>query len=101
MLTEVHGRLAQPFLALGAALIGFSALLLGAFSRFGLWRQIVFAVLLLILVQTVATVATGAVLRDATLWPLLYAAPLGGVGIGTALLWLAQRPRRAFTGLTA
>jgi len=94
LLTEVNGRVSQPFLALGAALIGFSTLLLGAFSRFGLWRQIVFAVLLLIVVQTVNTVATGAALRDATLWPLLYAAPVGGVGIGLGLLWLAGRPRR-------
>jgi lipopolysaccharide export system permease protein len=93
-LYEGHYRSAQPFLATAAALIGFSALLLGAFSRFGLWRQIVFAVVLLIGMQMVNTWATGAALASAALWPLAYVAPLAGMVVAALLLWLSQRPRR-------
>ncbi len=93
-LSEAHDRFAQPVLAIAAALIGFSALLLGAFSRFGLWRQILVAVLMLILMQLVANAATSASLRNADLWPLVYAAPLLGITIGVATLALSQRPRR-------
>jgi lipopolysaccharide export system permease protein len=93
-LSVAHDRFAQPLLALASALIGFSALLLGAFSRFGLWRQILVAILLLILVQLIANAATSASLRNPDFWPLLYAAPLSGLGLGTATLALSQRPRR-------
>ncbi len=93
-LQEGHARIAQPFLAMAAALIGFAALLLGAFSRFGLWRQIGVAVLLLIVVQTINTTGSAQALRDAAKWPLVYAAPVLGLAIGLAMLWLSQRPRR-------
>lgn len=93
-LSEAHSRFAMPFLGTAAALIGFSALLLGAFSRFGLWRQIGISVLLLILVQLVNTSATGMSLRDDRAWPLVYLAPLIGLGLALAMLWLSQRPRR-------
>ncbi len=95
-LFEGHSRFAQPLLATAAALIGFAALLLGAFSRFGLWRQILFAVLLLILMQLINTATTGIALRDARAWPLAYLAPITGLITATGLLWLAQRPRRPF-----
>ena len=93
-LFEGHNRFGQPFLATAAALIGFSALLLGAFSRFGLWRQILFAIFLLIIVQTVNTVVAGAGMRDDRGWILAYVPSIFGVGIAAGLLWLAQRPRR-------
>lgn len=93
-LQEGHTRIAQPLLAAAAALIGFAALLLGGFSRFGLWRQIGIAVMLLILVQLIWTTATAQALRDASRWPLVYVAPLVGLMIGAALLAFSQRPRR-------
>ncbi|MFZ9200398.1 MAG: LPS export ABC transporter permease LptF, partial [Paracoccaceae bacterium] len=58
-LYDGHNRFAQPFLAVGAALIGFAALLMGSFSRFGLWRQIGVAIVLLVAVQGVSSAATG------------------------------------------
>jgi lipopolysaccharide export system permease protein len=94
LLSEAHTRFAQPFLALAAALIGFAALMLGAFSRFGLWRQILFAILLLILVQMVNNAALGASLRDARAWGLAYVAPTLGCLAAWAMLWLSERPRR-------
>ncbi|MBD3765467.1 MAG: LPS export ABC transporter permease LptF, partial [Rhodobacterales bacterium] len=59
-LYEAHARLAKPFLAAAAAMIGFSTLLLGAFSRFGLWRQVLAAMGLLVVLQLVDNAAGGA-----------------------------------------
>ncbi|MCU0802550.1 MAG: LPS export ABC transporter permease LptF [Rhodobacteraceae bacterium] len=91
---EGHSRFATPLLAVGAALIGFAALLLGAFSRFGLWRQILFAVALLIAVQLINTASAGVALRQVGLVWMAYLGPACGVAIGLGLLWWAQRPRR-------
>ena len=93
LLQEGHARIAQPFLAIAAALIGFGALLLGSFSRFGLWRQIVLAIVLLIGLQLIYTQGTAIAVRNAAAWPAVYAAPLVGTFIGAALLWWSQRPR--------
>lgn len=93
-LAEAHARIATPFTATASALIGFSALLLGGFSRFGLWRQIVVAVLLIVAVQAIATAGMGAALKHASAWPLTYGAPLFGMGAAWVMLWLSQRPRR-------
>ena len=93
-LYEGHYRIAQPLLATAAAMLGFSALLMGAFSRFGLWRQILFAVLLLIAMQVINTAATKAVLSRAEAWPLTYLAPIFGLATAVLILWISQRPRR-------
>ena len=94
-----HDRLAQPFLAAAAALIGFSSLLLGAFSRFGLWRQVLIAVGLLIVVQAISTVATGVGSVSDGGWVWAYAAPVVGLAIGTFELWWSQRPKRLRRGV--
>jgi lipopolysaccharide export system permease protein len=93
-LTDGHKRLAQPFLALAASLVGFAALLMGGFSRFGLWRQIGLAIVLLLLIQMADNAALGASLRTPGLWPLAYAAPALGCAIAAGLLAWGQRPRR-------
>lgn len=93
-LYDAHNRFAQPFLAVGAALIGFAALLLGSFSRFGLWRQVVLAIVLLLAVQAVSSVATGLGLKSDRGWLWAYAAPLFGTALGIGLLWWSQRSRR-------
>ncbi|MFD1343437.1 LPS export ABC transporter permease LptF [Litorisediminicola beolgyonensis] len=94
---EAHTRLAMPILAVVASLVGFAALIVGGFSRFGLGKQIAFAVLLLVLIKMVESAATAAVLKTASLWPLTYAAPLFGlVLVATMLAWAARPhpPRR-------
>ncbi len=94
LIFAAHDRLAQPFLAAAAALIGFASLLLGAFSRFGLWRQVLVAVGLLIVVQAIATVGTGLGSNSDGGWIWAYAAPVIGLAIGTFELWWSQRPKR-------
>lgn len=90
---EAHERIAQPLLSPIAAMIGFAALLVGGFSRFGVWRQVIWAILLLILVQFVTNAAADQVGRDPGLWFLLYLPALIGMAICLVLLWLAARPR--------
>lgn len=90
---EAHERLAQPLLSPIAAMIGFAALLIGGFSRFGVWRQVIGAILLLILVQFMANAAANQVGSNPELWPLLYLPAMVGALICLALLWLAARPR--------
>jgi lipopolysaccharide export system permease protein len=94
LLFEGHRRFSQPLLAVASALIGFSSLLLGAFSRFGLWRQVVVATVLLLIVQSVATITTSLGAKTEHGWMLAYVAPLSGLAIGYFELWLTQRPRR-------
>lgn len=94
VLEAIHSRFAQPFLGAATALVGFATLLIGAFSRFGLWRQILSAVAILIFLQLLNTSGTSLALRSASSWPAVYAAPLTGLAIGALLLHLAQRPHR-------
>ena len=94
LLFEAHSRIAQPFTATAAALIGFGSLLLGAFSRFGLWRQILVSIALLLAVQGLQTLTTGAGITREGGWVLAYLPPLLGIAIAAFELWLSQRPRR-------
>lgn len=98
VLSEVHGRFQQPLLALVAALIGFATLLLGGFSRFGVWRQIVGAIFLLVVIKMVESAVSGPTRADPALWPLIYLPTLVGLGMVAGMLHLAARtarPRRA------
>jgi lipopolysaccharide export system permease protein len=101
LLYEAHSRFATPLLATASALIGFASLLVGAFSRFGLWRQILAAIGLLIVVQTVNTTAASVATRADGMWWMAYLAPLLGIGIGAGLLWYTQQPRRIRRGAVA
>jgi lipopolysaccharide export system permease protein len=98
IIEEAHARFAQPLLCVAAALIGFSTLLIGGFSRFGVWRQIVLAILMLLVVKSVEGATLDPVRSNPKLWPLVYAAPMTGFAIGVFMLWLSAkstRPRRA------
>jgi lipopolysaccharide export system permease protein len=90
---ELHGRINQPLMALAAALIGFSALLVGGFSRFGVWRQIVAALVLLVLIKLVEGLVTDPVRDNAALWPLVYLPSLTGFAMAAVMLHWAARPR--------
>jgi lipopolysaccharide export system permease protein len=95
---EVSTRLAEPFLAPAVVLIGFAALQMGGFSRLGLWRKIVTAVVLLVLVQGIATVASQLGPKLPQGWALPYLAPVVGIALGFAMLWWSGRPRRVPQG---
>ncbi|MGL6210576.1 MAG: LPS export ABC transporter permease LptF [Paracoccaceae bacterium] len=91
---EGHSRFAEPLTAMTVPLIGFAALLLGAFSRFGLWRQIGVAIGLLIVVQATTTVAATLSDDSPSAWVYSYIPAVVGVAMGLATLAWSQRPRR-------
>jgi lipopolysaccharide export system permease protein len=90
----LHARFQQPLLCIVAALIGFSTLLLGNFSRFGVWRQIVAALVLLVIVKMIEGVVAAPVRADPAFWPLIYLPTIVGLAISAALLAIVARPRR-------
>jgi lipopolysaccharide export system permease protein len=92
--TEGQSRFSEPLTAMSVPLIGFAALLLGAFSRFGLWRQIGVGIGMLVIVQGMTTVATNLALSVPQGWLLAYLPALAGFSLGVGTLAWSQRPRR-------
>ena len=89
---EAHNRFEQAFFCIIAALIGFSMLLLGSFSRFGVWWQILSAFTLLVGLKLIESAVAGVVLANAAAWPMLYLPSLIGGALALILLWLAANP---------
>jgi lipopolysaccharide export system permease protein len=106
VMAELHGRFTAALMCVIAALVGFCTLLVGRFSRFGIWRRVVLAFGLLIALKVVESAVLTPVLVNAALWPLLYLPVLSGLVMTLFLLWLAMHPempgrlvRRARRGL--
>lgn len=89
---ELHLRFARALVCVAVTMIGFSALLLGGFSRFGVWRQALLAFVLLVLLEVLRGVVSEPVLEDASLWPLIYLPTVVGILIGMFFLQIASRP---------
>lgn len=89
---ELHSRIAGPLFCIIAALVGFSTLLIGGFSRFGVWREIVLSFGLLILLDGTRGTLAGQVTDNAALWPVLYLPTIVGAIIISAMLWHASNP---------
>lgn len=92
LLVRGHDRFAQALLGFVAGLVGFSALIAGGFSRFGLWRNIALAIGLVIVLKILESTGTSIAKNNAALWPLVYLAGFGGIIMSTVLLWIAGRP---------
>ena len=89
---EAHSRIAQPLLSPVAAMLGFATLLVGGFSRFGVWRQVGWAVVALIFVQLLTNWAANRAGDDPALWPLVYLPAAVGAAICAVLLRIAAGP---------
>lgn len=98
---EAHERIAQPLISPVAAMIGFATLLIGGYSRFGVWKQVFWAILGLITIQFLTNAAANQAGKNPDLWPVLYLPALIGAGLCCALLWQAGRPRRLRGGPVA
>ena len=92
LLYEGHGRTSQALLAVVAALVGFATIMVGGFSRFGLWRQVVAALIALIILKSLDNALADAARSDAALWPLTYGASLLGLMVTPLILLSAGRP---------
>lgn len=91
-LLEVHSRFTNAILAVVAPLVGFATLLLGGYSRFGVWRQIVGAVAAIVVLQVIGNALADVALSRASLWPLHYVPNLIGALLAVAMFWLAAHP---------
>lgn len=92
VLSQLHGRVTSALLCIVAALVGFSTLLVGAYSRFGVWRQVVLAFALLVGIKLVESAVVAPVLLRGALWPLLYLPVALGLALALGMLVLASRP---------
>jgi lipopolysaccharide export system permease protein len=89
---ELHSRFAQSLFCVVAAMIGFSTLLLGGFSRFGVWREVVIAFLLLIVIDGLRSTFAELVLNNAPMWPVMYLPAAIGTLLSFAMLGHAANP---------
>ncbi len=93
LLVEGYERFSQATLTVVAPLLGFSILLLGRYSRFGIWRQVLVAVTVVILVKTIDTAFVEVAMTDDSLWPLVFAGSVAGACAVVLTLWFAGRER--------
>ena len=92
LIATAHERIGNALNGLVAPIIGFATLLVGGFSRFGIWRQIIGAIFALILVQMLTRVGQDMVQDNAALWPAAYIGPLSGLVLAFGLLSIAAHP---------
>ncbi|WP_189369276.1 LPS export ABC transporter permease LptF [Tateyamaria omphalii] len=83
---ELHSRFARAAFCFVTAMIGFATLLVGGYSRFGVWREIVVAFLLLIALDGMRSTLSAPVLADAHMWPILYTPSVIGLALTAGLL---------------
>ena len=91
---ELHRRAAQPAMALMAPLLGFAAMTLGRFSRFGAWRQALAAVGLVIALKILEGALRAPIHDVPALWPLHYAPAALGLALAAGMLGWADAPAR-------
>ncbi|MDG4648468.1 LPS export ABC transporter permease LptF [Roseibacterium sp. SDUM158017] len=98
MLFEGHGRIARALFSVFPPLIGAACLMLGHFSRFGVWRQILLAVVLVVPLQVIWNASESAGRNDADLWYLAYAQPAAAALLTLAILTFAGTRRKVLAG---
>ncbi|WP_058316167.1 LPS export ABC transporter permease LptF [Cognatishimia activa] len=91
---ELHGRITQIFMCAIAAMVGFATLLLGGYSRFGVWQNIVYAFMILILLEGIRNGVTDPVRKDEGIWPLMYLPPAIGTAVVVGMLFSKTRTFR-------
>jgi lipopolysaccharide export system permease protein len=89
-----HERIARALFVMFPPLLGAACLMLGGFSRFGVWPQILLAVALVIPLQMIWNAAEAAAIRSVELQYLAYVQPAAAALLVGVLAWLAMRRRR-------
>ena len=92
LISEGHDRFGQALMGTVGALLGFAALLVGGFSRFGVWRQIVGAIFLIIIIKAIETVGINIARSNPQLWFTTYMSIVAGFAMIWALLFISTRP---------
>jgi len=89
---DVHARFANPLLAAATAFIGFGVLLAARFSRTGPWKQVLFAFVVLLLLDGMRAALADPVRDNAALWPVIYVPATLGALLALGLLSFAAKP---------
>ena len=89
---ELHERFAMPLSTVSFALIGFAMLLVGGFSRFGVWRQIIAAFVILIVLEAMKNAISDPVRANPELWPIMYIPCTLGFVVAGVLLYISAHP---------
>ena len=92
LIARGHDRFSQSILGAVAALLGFATLMVGGYSRFGVWRQIVSAVFLIIVVKAIETVGLNVARSDPRFFLAAYLPSIVGFIMVWFLLFWASRP---------
>ncbi|SFQ23120.1 LPS export ABC transporter permease LptF [Donghicola eburneus] len=99
ILETAHKRINDPLLCLVTALLGFSALLAGGFSRFGSGAYILLSIFLIIVLMIIQSAVKDPARTNAALWWLTYLPSVAGFGmIGVLLSYAAGYFRRTPKG---
>ena len=93
VLEELHSRILTPLLALIAALIGFSTLMIGDYSRFGASKQISVGTVILILIKLSESYGNELMLKSQGNWLALYLPVLIGILIFSFMMLLASNQK--------
>ena len=93
VLEELHSRILTPLLALIAALIGFSTLIIGDYSRFGASKQISVGIVILILIKLSESYGNELMLKSQGNWLALYLPVLIGILIFSFMMLLASNQK--------
>lgn len=88
-----HGLIAESLLAFAATVAGFSALIVGGFSRFGLLRQILIAVGIIVCIKIVEAAIANIVRLQPELWALYYIPAVLGLSVVWLQLSIASAPQ--------
>lgn len=92
LIEELHQRFSWVAICIAVSLAGYATLMLGSFSRFGLWPQILGAFTILVLLEGVRGFVSPVVIDDPRLWGLLYLPAVIGIVISVLFLLVAGRP---------
>lgn len=91
---ELVSRFVDPLMAVVTALLGFSVLIAGRFSRLGFWRPVLSAVALLALIQMLANAMAGQAVRGPGLaWLAVVPLMAALATVSATLAWAARRRR--------
>ncbi len=91
-LQQGHERFSQALLCIVVSLVGFSAILMGGYSRFSLWKQILIAIVILVAIKMLDNFMIDLARHDAAKWPLVYFSSLLGGLVALGMLWLSTKP---------
>ncbi|WP_338081963.1 LPS export ABC transporter permease LptF [Donghicola mangrovi] len=96
ILEAAHKRINDPILCLVTALLGFSALIAGGFSRFGSGTYVLLSIVLIIVLMIIQSAVKDPARANAALWWLTYLPSVAGLAmIGVLLSFASGYFRRA------